>query len=392
MKILFLLTIDLNSSGPSVHLLNDIVKCAEEKGHSFDIIQKKYGDENEWNVNKTEKNSSKIFSVSCRRPQGLPYVKRYLDELKYASIASKIYKNEKYDLVFLQSCNTAYFHCKRVKRHLKCPICYNVQDIFPLDLAIEGTLFKHNPMYMFFNWTQKKAYMLSDKVITISEDMKNTLISIFRKINVEVIYNWEFVNTFNQEDMDYVKQNYFPGEYFYVVYAGNIGIAQSVETIIKAAKKIEDIENIKFVIIGNGSKKKSILKYAEELNVNNVVFYDMLPQKLSKYIYKASSLNIVSLKKGIIKTSLPSKTATCFNARRPFIYFYEPDDEISKVLSKNHFLISCEPDDPVALAEKILEASNKVFGNICSPNFSDVVKKNSPMDYIDCFEEIYKGV
>ncbi len=53
---------------------------------------------------------------------------------------------------------------------------------------------------------------------------------------------------------------------------------QGIEFIIKAAKSLEDEKNIEFVIIGSGQEKGRIVQLANELNVENIYFFDKFPQ------------------------------------------------------------------------------------------------------------------
>lgn len=73
------------------------------------------------------------------------------------------------------------------------------------------------------------------------------------------------------------------------MFAGNIGVVQSVETIIKAASLTQDIENLHWHIVGDGSELEIIKKSAEKLA--NVFFYGRQPlEKMPEFYSKADAM------------------------------------------------------------------------------------------------------
>lgn len=62
-----------------------------------------------------------------------------------------------------------------------------------------------------------------------------------------------------------------------LMFAGNIGKAQSVDTIIKAASLLRDDPRYKFHIVGNGSELHNMKKLAAKLKTDNVIFYGQRP-------------------------------------------------------------------------------------------------------------------
>ena len=389
MKILFLLSIDLNKNGPSVHLINDIINSCKERGIDYDIIKKEYVSTGFWKTKIENESGHNITTITYKDPSKSTYFQRYMNEIKYAAKCKECYKNSHYSLVFLQSCNTALFHCKRIKKYLKCPIVYNVQDIFPLDMYYEKSISKKNPIYVFMDLVQKKAYKMVDRIITISEDMKNTLENMrIESKKIHIVYNWEYKNSFEEDEFLLVKNQFFPSKYFNVVYAGNIGKAQDVMSIVKIAEMLKNDTSIRFIIIGNGRSKNSCVRFADERGLQNIVFYDLFPQNRSKYIYKAASVNIVPLVDGILNTSLPSKTASCYNSQRPCIFYAKPEYRICKLLSVNKNFYFVDGSNLENIISKLYEIKNNGCRVYNSPSYCETVKNNSAYSYIDIFEEI----
>lgn len=358
MRFLFILSIDMDKNGPSVHLLNDIMSEVRKRGHSITRMQKKY-QEDTGAITK-HKDEDVIYLCECKEPHSLNYFKRYIAEIKYVIKCMKTLRNEKFDAVFLQSCNNAGYQTWWINHFLKCPIIYNVQDIFPLDIAYEGVISKKNPVYIVLSMLQKYAYKSSARVITISEDMKNTLINIgVSKEKIDVVYNWAYSEEKNPEYNDEIVSTFFNNSKYNVVYAGNIGTAQGVENLIHACSYLENESDISVTVIGTGSREKKCKEIAKEKKLSNVHFYGLVPQYLAQYVYDNADVNIVTLASGIINTSFPSKTAACYKSKKPVVYCVEDSSiTIKKLVDANDMIFQCAPGDPKLLANTILKVKN----------------------------------
>lgn len=391
-RILFLLNIDMCKQGPSVHLLNDIISECKKRGHHVTRIEKRYGS-NSWKTEKCISDNEQTFYVECGEPRTFNYAKRYINDIKYAFKCKKLIFGNRFDVVFLQSCNTAAFQVEWLK-HLNCPIVYNVQDIFPLDIYYEGVLNKYNPVYIAMDFLQNYAYRNSTKIITVSQDMKRTLESFNVSSNkITVVHNWSYQSYYDVNEELEVYEKYYNNGKFNVVYAGNIGLAQSVETLILAARLLQDCSGIKIMIFGAGSRRNKCEMLVKELNISNVIFYDLLPQQYSQYVYHLADINIVTLIRGIMNTSLPSKTAACYNSEKPVIYCIEKNSQtLLKMQEYNNNIYCCEPQDSEELAKLIKEIyQNKLVNdqNQVENKFKDyaeIMLPQSAKEYVNVFE------
>ena len=226
------------------------------------------------------------------------------------------------EAVFIQSTNAAGIAVYLVRKYLKnSRITYNVQDIFPYNAVYGGKVKKNSLVFKILAGIQRYGYRHSDHIITISEDMKETLIEDGTDADkVEVIYNWSYQDEPYQDvDLQPVA-HMFDKAYFNIVYAGNIGVMQNVDILIETAKQMKSDKNVWFHIIGDGSHKKEIETTAREYGIENISFWPMQPSELAPAIYSAADVNVIPLVKDVYRTALPSKTATCMACRKPIIF------------------------------------------------------------------------
>lgn len=249
------------------------------------------------------------------------FIARYYKELRYISKCKKCF-NQQYDSVFIQSNTVAGIAVKAVSKKLpNARITFNVQDIFPYNLMYCGRIKQNGLLFKLLAKEQRYAYTRADCVITISEDMKDTLVNDgVNNDKISVIYNWSYQDEpYTNVDTSLVS-NMFNKEFFNVVYAGNIGMMQNVDILIEAAKLLKEDKSVWFHIIGNGVYKDKLEAKAREYDINNISFWPMQKPELAPVIYSAADVNVIPLVKNVYRTALPSKTATCLACGQPIVF------------------------------------------------------------------------
>lgn len=335
MRLLFVFDIGFDRGGPSVHLLQDVLRVALRQGHKVHVILKDTNGMDD--VMPEEFKSNPLFTydaIKWNNDTKAGFVKRYIEEVKYANLSgNRALSNGKFDSVFLQSNVITYFYMRHLKK-LNCRIVYNVQDIFPYNLKLSGQLPLERITFPVFRKLQNMGYKMADSIITISDDMKQTLIDDgVDKNKIEVVYNWSYADTpikYENIDADNVFDLHLDHNKFNVIYAGNIGKMQNVELIAKTAYRMKEDNSIHFYIIGDGANKDNVKGIIEGLD--NVT---LLPMQLSKYaesIYAQADMNVVPLMPGLIKTALPSKTATVLRVDKPVVFCIEENSNFAKLI------------------------------------------------------------
>lgn len=321
MKVLFWMFIGFDEHATSEHLLSAVIERLCEAGHSVHIIQKYSGGSLPAIPERLSKYDVSTDAIPCQTPDKRNFLIRYLTELKYINACKKHITSD-YDAVFIQSTNVAGFAVKTTRDKLpNAIVTCNVQDIFPYNLAYSGGLKKSSLIFKVLAAEQRYGYKHSNHIITISEDMKDTLVTDgIPAEKIEVVYNWSYQDELYENlDLTPVSQM-FDKNYFNVVYAGNIGVMQNVDILIEAAKLMKDDNTVWFHIIGNGVYKEKLEASAKESGVNNISFWPMQPPELAPLIYSAADVNVIPLVKKVYRTALPSKTATCLACKKPIIF------------------------------------------------------------------------
>lgn len=353
MKVLFWMFIGFDQHATSEHLLSAVIERLCEQGHSVHIIQKNTGGNLPSIPERLAKYDVTTNVIPYQAADKGNFIARYLTELKYIN-ACKKYITTDYDAVFIQSNNVAGFAVRAVRKRLpKAIITFNVQDIFPYNLSFSGGLKRNSLVFKILAAEQRYGYKHSDHVITISEDMKDTLVADGADVDkVEVIYNWSYQDE-PYENVDLAPVSYmFDKNCFNVVYAGNIGVMQNVDILIETARLMKADQSVWFHIVGNGVYKKKLEARAKDYGITNISFWPMQLPELAPAIYSAADVNVIPLVKGVYKTALPSKTATCLACKKPIIFAIGKESKFGQKVRKEAGCLVVDSDN----AEEMIEA------------------------------------
>ncbi len=356
MKVLFWMFIGFDQHTTSEHLLSAVIERLCEAGHFVHIIQKNTGGNLCAIPEKLSKYDVTTDAIPCQVAAKENFIARYLTELKYI-YACKKYITSDYDAVFIQSTNVAGFAVKAVRNKLsKAIVTFNVQDIFPYNLVYSGGLKKDSLVFKIMTAEQRYGYKHSDHIITISEDMRDTLVTdgiLAEKI--EVVYNWSYQDEL-YENLDLTPVSHiFDKNYFNVVYAGNVGVMQNVDIIVEAAKLMKEDKSVWFHIIGNGVYREKLEARAKRYGIQNISFWAMQPPEMAPLIYSAADVNIIPLVKDVYRTALPSKTATCLACQKPIIFAIGRDSVFGQKTVSEAGCLVVESDKAEELVDAIRE-------------------------------------
>jgi len=236
-----------------------------------------------------------------------------------------------------------------VARARRAPFVFNIQDVFP-DVAIELGLLTDRRVIKAASWAERFSYAHSDAVTVLSDDLRDNVVAKLAqrrrpaRTRVEVIPN--FVDTTRITPAN--RENSYRREYglegkTVVMYAGNVGLSQSLELVIDAAKALRDRDDVVFVINGGGSALAALRAAAAAMT--NVVLVTYQPPDRLGEVLAAADVHLVPLKRGLAKASVPSKLYSVLAAGRPVLASVDPGTEVERTITGAGAGICVAPDD-----------------------------------------------
>jgi glycosyltransferase involved in cell wall biosynthesis len=140
---------------------------------------------------------------------------------------------------------------------------------------------------------------------------------------------------------------------FSVVFTGNVGTAQAVELMVEAADALRGYPNIRFFIVGSGSRDDWLTTEVRNRNLDNVVLTGRLPAAAMPPILSAASALLATLRdEPIFAYTIPSKVQAYLAAGRPIIACM--NGEGARVVVAAGAGIACAAGNSETLAKAVL--------------------------------------
>lgn len=239
----------------------------------------------------------------------------------------------------------------------RVPVVQHIGDLWPESVTESGML----PRGVLGSLTARAVRWVSDFVYhrdalltVLSPGFKRLLVA--RGVpadRIEVLYNWA------EED------RFFPVPYdarvadalglrgtFNVVYAGNIGPLQSLESVVRAAAMVKDVPELRIVFAGDGSRLESLQALALEVGADNVRFLGRRPIEEMNALNAIADVLLVHLADlPFLHATIPSKVQVALASARPLLLGVRGD--AADLVEAAGAGVVFAPDDSMDLADAL---------------------------------------
>ena len=285
-------------------------------------------------------------------PRGSNRFMLFLNYVSFALFASlkAFWLKDNFDVIFVHQTSPVLMALPAIayKLNNRKKILLYCGDPWPDSLAAGG-IKEGSLVYKLFWFISKWIYSAADKLMVTSYLFKEYFQDTFGMDAQKIDYLPPYA-----EDLFTGSISEIRDEQINLVFAGNIGKAQSVETIVLAANELKNEDKITFHILGSGSNLNNCQKLVEELKITNIKFYGRLPiEKMNEY-YSMASAMLVSLKDSkSFSCTLPSKVQTYMAAGKPVIG--SANGETRRVIEESGCGLCSSAEDYQELAATIKE-------------------------------------
>ena len=200
-----------------------------------------------------------------------------------------------------------------------CKVVYNVQEIYPDILKMkEGLPLK------FLRWMERRVYNGSDAVTTIDKVFYDTIEPRFvDKTKLHIIPTFvetELYRALSSLQVDsLLDPKLFPyTDGIKLLYAGNIGHAQSWEPLIELADRTREL-NVEYIVIGEGAKRGYLVEEKERRKLTNLRILPYQPRELMPAILSYSDASFIFMAPENDGDGFPSKVYTIMACERPLL-------------------------------------------------------------------------
>ena len=141
------------------------------------------------------------------------------------------------------------------------------------------------------------------------------------------------------------------------MHSGNVGHAQDLDTLVRAAALVRDLERLEVLIVGDGARRAELERLAHEERANAVRFLPYQPRDVLSQSLSAADVHFVGLARGLSGYVVPSRLYGVLAAARPAIVAADDDSETARLVRDVECGIVIPPGRPDVLADTIRRIS-----------------------------------
>jgi glycosyltransferase involved in cell wall biosynthesis len=240
----------------------------------------------------------------------------------------------------------------------KKPFLLEVRDLWP-EFGVSMGVLKNPVVIQLARWLEKFLYARADKILVNSPAYVDYMTGKgVDPAKVAFIPYGTDVEMFNpQVSGESFRSKFGMVSKFLVLYAGALGQANDIYTLLRAAVRIKDEDRIRILILGDGKEKGKLEIEARLLGLHNVDFGGVLPKKEMPQAVAGADVCLAILQDiPMFRTTYPNKVFDYMAAGKPTVLVI--DGVIRKLIETSGGGIYIPPGDDAKLAECLVELSH----------------------------------
>jgi len=233
------------------------------------------------------------------------------------------------------------------------PLLLEIRDLWP-EFAIDMGILKNPILIAASKWLEKFLYARASHLLVNSPAYRDYLIDKGIPIEkITLIPNGVDPAMFDpKNDGTEIRTRWELDNKFVVTYAGALGIANDIPTILGAASHFKEQNDICFLLVGDGMKRSEMEEMATDMGLENVLFTGTVPKNEMIQVLAASNVCVATLQDiPMFRTTYPNKVFDYMAAGRPTILGI--DGVIREVVEQADGGIFVQPGDSKALADAV---------------------------------------
>lgn len=241
------------------------------------------------------------------------------------------------------------------------PLVFEVRDLWPESLVGVGQTTASSLLYRSVGHVANFLYRRATHIVVdgewkrrhlIQQGLEERRISVMRN-GVEEDYCPDPYSDNAQRARHALRDELGLRNEFVLLYAGTLGMAHGLETVLLAAERLHDRREVILLVVGEGAERQQLLARSRELRLTNVHFLGKQPrERIPTYLLAADACLVPLRRREVFKTAIPSKMFEAMAAARPVILGVE--GEAKQILLDAEAGLAVPPDDSEALAQAIL--------------------------------------
>lgn len=346
---------------PYAAMLRRIVSAWQEAGHQVEVLSsqpsyKAAGVDNERRPSRDVVDGVVVDRMTLPNETSRPLL-RIINALRLGSKLLWKALTRRYDVIMISTSPPVLggVAAALASKLTRTRFIYHCMDIHPEVGKISGEFsnpFLFRILSKLDQWTCHQA----DPVIVLSEDMAKTLRERPKgdRLSIQVLNNFSLPT---ERTVPSELPFDWPTEAFTVLFAGNVGRFQGLDTVVEAMGRLHYREDIAFVMMGEGVVKSALQARAIELGAR-IYFVGHQPVEIAKAAMRVADAGYISLAANIYRYAYPSKTMTYLEQGCPLLVAVEPESELASEVVAGGYGHAIPPGDIPSLVELLEELAD----------------------------------
>ena len=349
MNVLFLTTGTFNSINEQ-SMYPDLLREFKKNGHVVYIVstnERRLGKETEY----VEEDGAHLLRVKIGNLTKTNMLEKGVSTLmvegQFKAAIKKYLFDVKFDLVLYSTPPiTLVSAIEYVKKRDGAKTYLLLKDIFPQNAVDIGIMRKNGVkglLYKHFRKQEKKLYSISDRIGCMSQGNVDYVVKHNPEVNpeiVEVCPNCLEVidKSVDKETKRQIREKYgIPLDKKVFVYGGNLGKPQGIPFLIECLEKCKDIEDVFFLVVGNGTEYGKLEEYEKTSRQKNFKLMSRLPKEDYDTMVGACDVGLIFLDHRFTIPNFPSRLLSYMQAKIPVLAVTDPNTDIGKVIVDGGF-------------------------------------------------------
>lgn len=343
--------------------LRDLSREFARQGHDLTVMLPSAEQQDAWRLECVD--GVKVLRLKAPRTKDIGYVRRTIGELAMPfamlrNLRKSPLANDKWEGVIWYA--PSIFHgplAGALKRASGCTSYLIIRDIFP-EWAVDMGLMGHGMPYLFFDAVARYQYSVAD-VIGVQTPGNRAYFDRWREQpgrRLEVLNNW-LDRPAQTSCSIQVSETVLAGRKVFV-YAGNMGVAQSIDILLDLAERLLPREDVGFLFVGRGSDAHRLRQQAQERFLSNVVFFDEVHPDEIPNLYAQCAAGLVALDPRHKSHNIPGKFLTYMQNGLPVLANVNSGNDLAALIRKEQVGQVCESNQ----VDELLQLSNFLLDRV----------------------------
>ncbi len=224
-----------------------------------------------------------------------------------------------------------------------------IHDHYPDLLVAAAGVSEHSPLVRLLRRANRWLFAGARRIVVVGRDMKARLAGHYPGVEakVDVYPNWAEAEAVRpaSRDGNALLAGLGLTQAFVLMYAGNLGRPQELETLLAGAARLAADPRFHLLVVGDGARRPWLEAAIRDRGLRNVTVLGPRPRQEQQQFLNACDLGLVTLVRGMWGVSVPSRLYNFLAAGKPILGVVEPGSEVDLVIREDAVGWSTPPGD-----------------------------------------------